>query len=156
MDFTSTPQLSSDDKLSIVFSTQLGVPKAKISRLHRCHRSTVKRIAKLYAEDPDNFLERKKYDTSNRFKLCEEDKARVLEYASNKSDATLKTIVKELELSVSTYTISRFLKANNVKLCPPTKRTKKKSEEPEMPAIEQPAPQENRVYESSNEWSGFN
>ena len=137
MNFTSTPQLSSDDKLSILFATQLKVPKAKISRIHHCHRHTVLRIAQRYKEDPNNFLERKKYDTSHRFKLCEEDKIRIIEYVSTRNDATLRQIINELSLPVSRPTIWRFLKSKNIKLCPPTKR----KPPPEKPTTE-PDPKE--------------
>ena len=44
------PQLSTEDKLSIILAHQLGVKKQKNGRLHHRHRNTVMKLAKKYEQ----------------------------------------------------------------------------------------------------------
>ena len=74
------------------------------------------------AKKPDGFLERKKYDSSQRYKLSEEERLRIVEYVSINKQATLQEIVDELALPVSRTTLSRFLRASDIKLFPNPKK----------------------------------
>lgn len=142
------PQLSSEDKLSIILAHQLGVKNRKNGRMHERHRNTVRKLAKRYEEEPDAFLERKKYDSSQRYKLTDEEKSAILEYASINNDSTLQEIIDRLALAISRTTLSRFLKANNVKLFPKLK--KQQLERPEIETDGLETETETETNEESN------
>lgn len=101
-------QLNEIDKLDIIDSIDNNINKSVLARKYGVDPKTIYNI---YANRTN--VKRKKYDTSNRFKLTEQDKVDVLATIKKNSKTGLKELQANLHTQLSTDTIGRFLKRNN-------------------------------------------
>lgn len=117
---SSKRQLSDRDKISIILAIQEGKQKKRIASDYGCHRSTIHAIINKWKSGQSH--SRKPYVSQDRFKLSAQDEERVLVYVALNKNVTLQNIINKLKLSVKKDTISRFLKANNLKIYATTKK----------------------------------
>lgn len=103
------PQLSIVQRNQIKMSFECGVKPSHIAKLFNVSSRTVKNICK------KKELERKKYDSTNRFKITEQNKVEIEDYLMNNSKCSTMKIKQDLQLDASKSTINKSLKDMGIK-----------------------------------------